>query len=59
MIEVLQEAAGNRTHDLMDQPNADGESPRQIFDEIRSKWAGIEESRRSPGRDGGRLLHRG
>ena len=57
MLRVLRGAAGDRFHDLMEQPNAAGKMPRRMRDEIRSRWWEMEARRGLPaGRGRGRPL---
>lgn len=55
MLWVLQDAAGDRFHGFMEQPNAAGKTPRRMRGVMRIKWRVIE-GRRLPERGRGRPL---
>lgn len=56
MLRVLQDVVGNRHHELMEQANVAGKTPRRMRDEMRLKWRVMEEGRRLPGKGRGRPL---
>ena len=51
---ALNNAAGEDAAMLMNQPNAEGKSPRYLLEETRNRWQGIAQPISGPGRGRGR-----
>ncbi|KAJ5481531.1 hypothetical protein N7475_000343 [Penicillium sp. IBT 31633x] len=54
IMSVLKEAAGEDSAILMNQPNAAGKTPRDLLEETRNRWQGMEQLIPGPGRGRGR-----
>jgi hypothetical protein len=54
MMRALNSAAGEDAAMLMNQPNVEGKTPRDLLEETRNRWQGIAQPISGPGRGRGR-----